>query len=77
MYSNIPVLLELDGDQRFLINSHLSIDFLYGNVETERACDGFPHLKGIFSISTRRARTGYLNIDTVLNSRKASKKENI
>lgn len=50
IYSNIPVLLELDGDQRFLINSHLSIDFLYGNVEIERACAGFPHLKEIFSI---------------------------
>lgn len=76
MYSNIPAfLLELDGDQRFLINSHLSIAFLYGNVEIARAGVGSPHLKGTFSISARRAGTGYLNLDSLLNSRKAPNKE--
>ena len=52
------------------MNSHLSVAFLYGNVEIANAGISSPHLKGTFSIHARKAGTGYLNLDSVLNSTK-------
>ena len=69
MFDNLPEFMKsLDGDQRFLINSNLSMAFLYGNVEISRGGIGSPHLKGVFSMSARKEGTGYLNLDSILNS---------
>ena len=71
MFNNIPDLFKsLDGNQRYLINSHLSIAFLYGNVKIEHGGIGSPHLHGTFSLSSRKEGTGYLNLDSILNSHK-------
>ena len=52
------------------MNSHLSIAFLYGSVEITQAGIGSPHLRGTFSIHSRKSGTGYLNLDSILNSNK-------
>lgn len=71
IYEKAPEIFKnLDGDQRFLINSHISIAFLYGNVEIAKGGIGSPHLKGTFSMSARKQGTGYLNLDSILNSKK-------
>ena len=68
-FNRIPDFMKsLDGDQRYLINSNLSIAFLYGNVEITKGGIDSPHLKGVFSLSARKEGTGYLNLDSVLNS---------
>lgn len=70
LYDHMPSIFKnIDGDQRFIINSNISIAFLYGNVEIAKAGIGSPHLKGTFSMSARKHGTGYLNLDSILNSR--------
>lgn len=71
IYEKIPeIFKKIDGDERFLINSHISIAFLYGNVEIAKGGIGSPRLKGTFSINARKQGTGYLNLDSILKSKK-------
>ena len=71
MFKNIfEIFKSLDGDQRFLINSNISLAFLYGNVKIEHGGIDSPHLHGTFSLSSRKEGTGYLNLDSILNNHK-------
>ena len=67
-FNNLPNLLKnLSGDERYHINSHISIAFLYGNVCIPEGGIASPHLTGTFSLNARKAGTGYLNLDSLLN----------
>lgn len=79
MYEKMDIIFKnISGDERFLINSHISIAFLYGNVEIDKAYNTYsPHLKGTFSLSAGRTGTGILNLDSILNSNKHPDKDKL
>ena len=63
-YDNIPDCIKnLSGDERFLLNSELSVAYLYGVVTIPKGGISSPHLHGCFSFTSRRENTGYLSLE--------------
>ena len=58
-FSRLPdEIKHLPNDQRFTLNSELSVAFLHGTVNFPVPGVGSPHLRGTFHLAARRAGTG-------------------
>lgn len=65
-FSRLPdEIKHLPNDQRFTLNSQLSVAFLHGTVNFPVPGVASPHLRGTFHLAARRARAGYLAIDNL------------
>ena len=68
-FNEVPNIFKIiNGDDRLILNNELSVAYLYGNIRIP--VGGSPHLEGIFTMSARRENTGYLSLDSILNSKK-------
>ena len=66
MWANRPDFLKLNNDLLFQVNNRLSIVHLYGKISMDNGGISSPHLHGTFSISMRRAGTGFYALDQTI-----------